>query len=107
MSAQQGTDAVRAGQQATEGIVDKIKGLTSNPMVMVWFYFMGWPMIRDKIWPQKVDEAGVPLPVPAEPFSFVHFVCKGFCYIAFFGIAMLLMIYFKQETMLYVPAQPY
>jgi hypothetical protein len=102
------TDAVKAGQQSTEAIVSKITGLFSNPMFMVALYFYGWPLIRSKIWgAPEVDKDGVPIPIPAEPFNFFTFVTKGICYMLFFGVAMLLMIYFKQEGMLYAPSQPY
>ena len=76
----------------------------------MWFYFMGWPALREKIWPSplpSVDAAGKEIVVPPEPFNLTWFAAKSVFYCVAFAIAILLMIYFKQEGMLYVPAQPF
>ena len=39
------TDAVKAGEAPATDISQRIQGWLSNPMFLVWFYFMGWPWI--------------------------------------------------------------
>jgi hypothetical protein len=79
-------------------------------MFMMWIWFIGVPWIKEKMGfsPPTVDADGKPIELPpAEPFDAFTFITKGVSYILFFGLCMLIMIYFKQETMLYVPGTPF
>jgi hypothetical protein len=92
------TDAVKAGQ----GPATLIGKLVSNYALpcFVWFYL--WPAIFGS----KTKEVD-PEAAPVEPTSWAVFVGKilvgGICLAVF----MLVMIYVKQESMLYVPGQPF
>lgn len=54
---------------------------------------------------EELPEGAAPVE-PIEPASWLWTLTKFFGTIALLAVAFLLMIYFKQESMLYVPAQP-
>jgi hypothetical protein len=68
-------------------------------------YFFGWPYLSAKIWPAFIGPMEKPEDFTA--LTAVFMLLKGACYCAMAFISLLLYIYFKQESLLYVPAQPY
>jgi hypothetical protein len=103
-------NASAAGQQATEGLVARATSLIQNPMFMMWMWFIAVPWIKEKMGfsTPTVDADGKPIELPPpEPFEWNTFITKFVSYGLFFIVCMLLMIYFKQETMLYVPGTPF
>jgi len=76
----------------------------SSPAFLFYMYFWGWGFVRDKIWPPAPTIIGPMLPMPAVPWSI--WALKLMAWGAFMLLLLLLYIYFKQESILYVPAQP-
>lgn len=67
-------------------------------------YFWGWPVIRDKIWPPPERIIGPML--PPEPVPWSVWLIKIAAWSLICVVMLLLYIYFKQESILYVPMQP-
>ena len=109
------TDAIAAGQQPAEGF----EGMIRRVALPVYFYFVGWPYIKNNLLPsswtgvEPPSETGIEGEVPAvemEPVDpmqqWLRFGVKLIGFIAFFVLMSLFMIYAKQESILYVPTSP-
>lgn len=67
-------------------------------------YFWGWPIVRDKMWPPEAPMIGPMLPV--EPVAWSVTILRTIGWMAICLVCLLLYVYFKQESILYVVAQP-
>jgi hypothetical protein len=91
---------VAAGQSPAE----RMKSIMTSPPFLFYMYFWGWGFIRDRIWPPAPPIIGPMLPVVVTPWSI--WVLNFFGFVLIMVVILLLYIYFKQESILYVPAQP-
>ena len=77
-------------------------------IVIAWVYFIGWPMLSKFIFgaPKPDVELGTEdeeaAPQAHWALGLLKVIVTCFCLFAL----LLVMIYFKQESMLYVPSQP-
>ena len=88
------TDAVKAGQ----GPATLIGKLVSNWALPCFIWFYVWPAIFGS--KNKAEDPDTP---PVEPASWATFLTKLFIGGLVLIILVLVMIYVKQESMLYVP----
>lgn len=85
-----------------------------NYIIPLYIYFFLWPYAKKTIWPEEEvlpgDEVEVTEEVVDEEITMLTYWMNFFFKIASYClmglVTMLASIYFKQEGILYVPAQP-
>jgi len=92
------TDAVKAGERPAT-----IMTLVSNLALPAVFWFFIKPTFFGSSTAEPLEEGAEPV----EPATWTMWLIKTFGMFAVMAVCLLLMIYFKQESMLYVPSQPY
>ena len=89
-------DAIKAGQGPAELIV-KVGENLFKPLLLMYFL---WPMMKPIFYGPEAEA------IPEEPITWAFTIAKWALYLSLLATFVLLMIFTRQESMLYVPAQP-
>ena len=95
------TDAIKAGESPSR---DVYKTMAKQLVALAITHYLIWPAIRDAIWdkPELTEEGTI-----VDGQSWMEFITQWIIYIQIMFAFMCVLLYYRQENMVYVPNEPY